>query len=619
MIKSKHLYDNIYALYCDDDIIKKPYNHIVLFCNDNIDASTLYTLKNLYPRLLEHENFLYDSNIKLLTSDKSVNVKDVTQDNLYDRMLNIRCINNNKLKFNTAFRKTYTVVKDLISKNDYPTYVNIFLGNKPNAIIKTDFLEKLTKFDIHLTVIKNTEVIPEIDALKPNLTIKEYEDTTEMIDAVFELFDQCKKAWCGPLTDDCQPSDLSTDQLITCLTYPTNFLYPKTKDDLLNLIQLDYYLESFKKRCTKKQKNVLRTIQYDIVDYAYNIIVDKDIENIWPELWNHPISNKLLNLNETPVRHNRQNNLLVRIALRNLPNLLINDEVKCDTIAINSAKESLENTKSALTLTDWYEAMHDNDCMCITFNTVPKPLNVIGNRQIIMNGINDTFIPFTYFAGLRKEIILTSPIIRDRALGNVSYCLPVYICKEHWQISKKYYKAALSLAYSGGALYYQKVYQNLYYELLDYAFMNFNSENGYKLLFLLWRTCVQITFENKYQRGIYKYVQNIMDNPENTSFDIISIFMQILTSGFKFESINDLLAFLQLSAIPLVNKFNYYVAYNLFQSLTQKYGSFTKVYKKLDSSYGYDLEIINYTIEFNNKYKTGLEHDKFAIMIGIMN
>ncbi|MBA42717.1 MAG: hypothetical protein CMF62_01765 [Magnetococcales bacterium] len=198
--------------------------------------------------------------------------------------------------------------------------------------------------------------------------------------------------------------------------------------------------------------------------------------------------------------------------------------------------------------------------------------------------------------------------IKDKQLVN-SYddgncILPIYIQKNHWRISKHYVNMMLGLSLVENSLGYTKNHHKFYF----YALINYTRNivvskdfkvDSIKTLMVFWRTCVQISIDKKYIRGIHKLTNDFMNNPKNRVMNSLSDVMimlgQIVTSGMNIN-IPKLKYYLIEESIRISLKKKIYKSVNL--------NGFVK--KILSSEDRYET-FINFNLEELNCFKKPIE------------
>jgi len=125
--------------------------------------------------------------------------------------------------------------------------------------------------------------------------------------------------------------------------------------------------------------------------------------------------------------------------------------------------------------------------------------------------------------------------------------LPLYINKLHWKLAKEYCPILLSLCFSNNTEMYNTHMLNIYYVSIVNYFMNAVLEpdiNVKKQLIKIWislfRTCAEISFEQRYHKGIKKHIQALLKS-QNNNLQLVMLAGQMMSTG-----INDCDSFIKL-------------------------------------------------------------------------
>ena len=192
---------------------------------------------------------------------------------------------------------------------------------------------------------------------------------------------------------------------------------------------------------------------------------------------------------------------------------------------------------SNTTLTNWIEEYNEHNVFGILlYYNIPKntSFNIFNASDNILtdfpctyvSNITNNFISMYDYYELflaeindSKNVLINNETgtitvndfcITDNIFGNSNIFLPIYICKEHWDLCKIFWNYHISLSHNCVEGQYNKMMDNIYFFVL---LKNFNEilrlkeligYNNIKLFFYIIRTCMQICIDNKYSLSIEK-------------------------------------------------------------------------------------------------------------------
>ena len=146
--------------------------------------------------------------------------------------------------------------------------------------------------------------------------------------------------------------------------------------------------------------------------------------------------------------------------------------------------------------------------------------------------------------------------------------IPLYINKDHWKIAKKYFEIMTSIATTKNPLCYTNNEYIVYNALLKLIIKIFESTEDNLDKFIntyiaLWRTCAEISFKNKYNRGISKHIKNFLIHSFNKiTYSKENIILgQIITTNLKVnqKNIRDIICYFleNIIYLNLVNNYEF--------------------------------------------------------------
>jgi hypothetical protein len=215
-------------------------------------------------------------------------------------------------------------------------------------------------------------------------------------------------------------------------------------------------------------------------------------------------------------------------------------------------EESCDFFNSSVTLTNWFEEIESNSAIGLTFYIITSNLTKLGIRYgITVDNITTTLFPITDYIEstinvFNKDItnfgnINEKLIMSGNAVGDSNCVVPLYINKYHWIVAKKYLKLVLGQIFAHNPLGYIDKHQYfmfiLFTDMTTRTFDDINMNEKWTRLYIAYlRTCAQICFDNKYNRGIRNYISMYLLNPKkriyNTLYDYDNIICQTLSTGY---------------------------------------------------------------------------------------
>lgn len=295
------------------------------------------------------------------------------------------------------------------------------------------------------------------------------------------------------------------------------------------------------------------------------------------------------------------NNVELLLKLQN------NNREKLDKIK-EDAKDSMELFNCIITFTDWIEELQDNNPMGLLFTVESSKYSRSGINWRTNNVIpSSTIYPLSDFMSKAVDIakytnINNMRVINDRILGECNCIIPLYINKYHWNLAKHYIKPCMSAIIYHDPLIYKK--ECMYYIFNIFtdmtATMSKADENKIRIYINFLRTCAEIAFMFKFNRGIRGVIKNFLNNPKlNCIYDYKRYIGQILCTGyimteadittFSNNVINILCAKLSKNKmeynkdiLSMFIKMN-----NILNEMYKKIGSYNKFLKLLEDNYGY--------------------------------
>lgn len=273
----------------------------------------------------------------------------------------------------------------------------------------------------------------------------------------------------------------------------------------------------------------------------------------------------------------------------------------------------------------WKEEIEEKNCLCLIMCVSLADYNKTGKifNDVLFTNLTKSFISALDFINLMGLETTTQNLNSD--INNTdNTALPVYINKFHWTIAKHYIPLMLSMAIVGNINMYNQKFSNIYYLVMNEYFKFFiESDNSDELIcrFKLWtcvfRTCIELSKEKHYHKGINKYcndiIKNINLNKLNSSdVNYPMILAQLTSCGIdniinisnmvdnKFKDFGELIKN-NILLIPAVkSKYKHLLIQSLLVSeFKKKVGGFKNLIKLIDQNGGlfpkiYEVFAINY-------------------------
>jgi hypothetical protein len=414
--------------------------------------------------------------------------------------------------------------------------------------------------------------------------------------------------------------------------------------------------------------SVLDLLECCLIEYEFNNIINKPIDNdIYDKL---RIFTKSTN-SEFIVRDRydkiRLKNMIGHIKdidgeLTEREDRLIDEAY--EIINERNVYESLEQNITKLTYSNWFDEIEQDGAMGLLLTIYNGYHNNTGlDLNSGVHDVTSTYISIPDYIDLLNGRGRSMLVIDDICIGSGNLVIPLYINKYHWVYGRKYLDNILALGISGNPFNYTKSSLRslfkIFFIMTTECFQQTRTLDDTWLVsyIQLWRTCVEIMSELKYNRGIMNFINDIVNKPDKMLFktegEQYQIFGQILTSGvsinnktmkdfilfmlaemnryriyhkqgckkitvedvFKKDNINKIIKFMSknMSHDPLLitegyNVSYFLVTYEIFHKLYSKYGGFNKTIKHIDNKYGF---IDDDMIQFFKKEMLGAKYREY--------
>jgi len=278
---------------------------------------------------------------------------------------------------------------------------------------------------------------------------------------------------------------------------------------------------------------------------------------------NNPISNYV----KKCMMNNDKNIIIDRRIIENIDSLeelenikeqtKLPDDIEFNKMFINSC----DFFNSTITLSNWYDNFTNNDScgLLLRIKTNDNCMNY-SCYKIIIEHISINFISVSDFYIIADEYFNNSTskygnmndalIVKDKLIGDCNCVIPQYINKYHWTIAKKYMNFSLGSIITKNAIAFTKYDINLLFKILTamntFCFdPEYHNDSWIRCYITHFRTCAQICFDNKYNRGIKNHIKNILNNRSKYCEDYCNIIGQILSTGYIVDD-NDIKLIIKL-------------------------------------------------------------------------
>lgn len=651
---SKYVKDVIYVKNKSYTIIdKQPNTYIVVFLpydGSNMTKQYNIVMFEIYKRILLSSDYHSVKLIQLIYDDVPIVYNDITND-----IFKIRNRSFNPHEICGTMIKLFKNLNDVISleKDNDITCIIVGCGL---VLINYTLPQNISK-GICIEICNDDSHIPIQDHKYHTVFI--YEDIPINIDFAKENdivpndeFDKYKSV------DEVPIYKLGGYIYLLINKYPNNIIY-------------NSITEFVNKH--KKHKDGI----FNIIDVIERCVMDYEIKKVMNSSTGNIIFDKMLlcekeNINVIYDRYDkiRTKNMInnihsIDVKLTEKEDRLI-DEVY-EIINERNAYKSLEQYLTALTFSNWFDEIEQEGAIGLLISISSSYETKYGlDTKSCVDSVTSSYISIHDYMDLRDSTNKYDyvPIIDDSCIGKGNIVIPLYINKYHWIYGRKYLDKIMSIATNANPFNCTKSSLRLLFKILFTMTSNcldYNKINDAWLVsyIQLWRTCVQMASELKYNRGMKSFINNIINNPDKMLFKNVNahkqILGQILATGIFIDdnTMKDLILFMlseinryeiisingnnigtlealfgkksidktinmlsknmhYSNEIAFLGREIYYFLnmYKIFQKLFVEYGGFNKIIKNIDGQYGYiDTEIIKF---FKNEI-SNIEHKNYDI------
>ena len=494
----------------------------------------------------------------------------------------IRLISLNKNNIFTEFKKIIHNPKCINICNIYHTLftglIEIIKNN--NNTFEIDIIQKNNDY------ITNIDLLLSYSNVKLNIILGHEISTYYKIPIYHDI------NW--DILKDLIESDNKDDDMIlnglmflmrTATIEPTKYLYMLIRDYLLNISDKElnnkaFFVNHHFKKFFDLKKVITNSLEeQDNITYftiknleTYNF-ENKEDRKLSRKIFNKiNVSNYKIKIDESVLKfsnENRDNN---------------------DDMFLNSC----EFFSSSITLNNWFEELQNNSCLGLLTKYNRGQFQHISMSFLSVSDYIEMAIDhFNKQPCIKFGDIEVKDIITGMAIGECNAVIPLYINKYHWKNVKVCLESLLGIIISYNPMLYCPSYQSLYFVLFEYFTQqlfdknNILNEKFIKIFIAVYRTCAEICFENKYNHGIRK----LIEEKEYSNINHIKIFSQIITTGYILSNnqISELISTYsnQSKDINLLTSlYNFYKLNRIFDTIIKDIGSYSKLIKMIDMNYG---------------------------------
>jgi hypothetical protein len=219
--------------------------------------------------------------------------------------------------------------------------------------------------------------------------------------------------------------------------------------------------------------------------------------------------------------------------------------------------QSIDFFNSLITLSDWYEDLKDGSCFGILVELKTNNLAKIGLMYDIKITSTTTFLSVDDYLSSFIQIFKINKnnkndgnlnnisLINQNIIGRGNFIIPLYINKHHWKLSKIFMEPMLGMALTHNPFSFTNNHENIMFHALFNMLNDLLTENNINInnktiitTFSFLRTCAQVCFDKKYQRGLIKYINKFIINRSCKKYSdelLVKIFGQSLSTGTFME------------------------------------------------------------------------------------
>ena len=256
---------------------------------------------------------------------------------------------------------------------------------------------------------------------------------------------------------------------------------------------------------------------------------------------------------DSDMKQKRHENVLISRYITNsklVQNLSsVNDEIDEYIDEVDEDNEVFEKStdfyNSFLSLTDWFDEIQSGGSIGLLTNISTTPLGKLGiNCGIKYNDISTSFIPIEDYLFSALKYFNDNPgdaygNLNDKNIiknDNNSYnsVIPLYINKFHWICTKKFIPFVLGISLSHNPLGFTEKHHLFFFSLLSQFTArlvcnnDYNNDTRITTYISYLRTCMQVSIDNGYSRGIYKLIDHYLNDNKKHVLPSIDAYQTIL-------------------------------------------------------------------------------------------
>lgn len=273
-------------------------------------------------------------------------------------------------------------------------------------------------------------------------------------------------------------------------------------------------------------------------------------------------------------------------------------------------KHSIDSFHSSISYSNWFDEIKIGGSMGMLIKVNTSDLAKIGIdlSKLEIQQINATYYPSKdyiesvndYFKTKKNFGILNNQeIISGRGIGSANSIIPLYINKHHWHYAKKHSPLIYGMTVAHNPFSYIEQHMDfIFFVLMQMIDDTYNNTilciPWIRTLFALFRTCSEIAYERKYNRGIKNIIKKELNIQKKYPYELI--LSQILSSGYKLtiehskifsDKYTDMFKDNTSKSEKFKKTFQVFNKFaQLIDDLCSKFGGFSKLLNMIDNKYG---------------------------------
>ena len=190
-------------------------------------------------------------------------------------------------------------------------------------------------------------------------------------------------------------------------------------------------------------------------------------------------------------------------------------------------KQSIEQFNCFFSISDWFEELKNKNPIGIVANINTSYLGKLGvNYNVKYGDISNAFmsvddyitIVLQYFDNNKCNGNINKSNMIEYNMVKYNTIIPLYLNDIHWKCTKKYIEVLLGIMFNHNPLGYVDTHYDMLFSLLvnytyKLAYVDiYDNDKSIQTYISYLRTCIQVSIEKKYTRGIYKIINKYKTN-----------------------------------------------------------------------------------------------------------